>query len=424
MIFRLVFSSVLFTLLMGCGRTKEEKVTDSGSQSKPNEANLPQKKTEIASVPEKTTKMQEVQNGSKNVVSGESFKHGELAITIIDVFHESSILGLNFGSEKFLPSTPVWIKFENTSKTKILDTPGWHGKASLQDEHENKFSPISLTHWRFYEERQIQDSGERINPLTTTIRSLYFEGIPKTSKSFVLTLPLDGQLIRCKGMLGENTKRMSENEEKESEKLRVEKNKMEEKKRIQNQEAMDKKEIELKQMEEKNRLETFAKEVARKKELEDKGLPYYPLPKTTVKIMQYGRRLPDSVDAEQAYKIILESKNPSTIKEALVALKDLKDEGVPFLLDLLLREPTTQGREIILVNLYSGNIHANDTYKIVDLLNKNKNQISTRIAALNLLAKGGNAKPFLEKIKVSTADLLLNKNVKEEVKGYIEKISR
>jgi hypothetical protein len=240
----------------------------------------------------------------------------------------------------------------------------------------------------------------------------------------VLTLPLDGQLIRCKGMLGENTKRMSENEEKESEKLRVEKNKMEEKKRIQNQEAMDKKEIELKQMEEKNRLETFAKEVARKKELEDKGLPYYPLPKTTVKIMQYGRRLPDSVDAEQAYKIILESKNPSTIKEALVALKDLKDEGVPFLLDLLLREPTTQGREIILVNLYSGNIHANDTYKIVDLLNKNKNQISTRIAALNLLAKGGNAKPFLEKIKVSTADLLLNKNVKEEVKGYIEKISR
>lgn len=60
----------------------------------------------------------------------------------------------------------------------------------------------------------------------------------------------------------------------------------------------------------------------------------------------------------------------------------------------------------------------------MDILNKNKNQISTRIAALNLLAKGGNAKPFLEKIKLSTADLLLNKNVKEEVKGYIEKISR
>jgi hypothetical protein len=206
--------------------------------------------------------------------------------------------------------------------------------------------------------------------------------------------------------------------------MREEKNKINELKQIELKEAMDKKQIELKKAEEKKNLEAFAKEVARKKELEDKGLPYYPLPKTTVKIMQSGRSLPDSVDAEQAYKIILESKTPSNKKAALEGLKDLKDEGVPFLLDLLLREPTTQGREIILVYLYSGNIHVNDTFKIVDILNKNKNQISTRIAALNLLAKGGNAKPFLEKIKVSTADLLLNKNVKEEVKGYIEKISR
>ena len=381
MIFRLFFSFVFFTLLVGCGRTKQEKVADAGSQSEPKEANPPNKKADPEPVSEKSTKVQETKNVFKDVVSGESFKYGELAITIIDVFHESSILGLNFGSEKFLSSTPVWLKFENTSKTKILDTPGWHGKASLQDEHENKFATISLTHWRFYEERQIQDYGERINPLTTTFRSLYFEGVPKTSKSFVLTLPLEGQLIRCKGMLGENTRLISEKNDKESEKQRAEKNKLNELKQIELKEAMDKKQIELKKEEEKKNLEAFAKEVARKKELEDKGLPYYPLPKTTVKIMQSGRSLPDSVDAEQAYKIIL-------------------------------------------VYLYSGNIHVNDTFKIVDILNKNKNQISTRIAALNLLAKGGNAKPFLEKIKVSTADLLLNKNVKEEVKGHIDKISR
>lgn len=424
MIFRLVFSFVLFTLLVGCGRTKQEKVTDSGSQSKPIEANPPQKKPDPETVSEKNTKVQEDKNGFKDVVSGESFKYGELAITIIDVFHETSILGLNFGSEKFLSSTPIWLKFENTSKTKILDTPGWYGKGSLQDEHDNKFRNLSLTNWKFYNERQIPDNGERINPLTTTYRALYFEGIPKTSKNFVLTLPLEDQVIRCKGILGENTRLMNEKNDKEDAKMREEKNKQNELKQIELKEAMDKKQIELKKAEEKKNLEAFAKEVARKKELEDKGLPYYPLPKTTVKIMQSGRSLPDSVDAEQAYKIILESKTPSNKKAALEGLKDLKDEGVPFLLDLLLREPTTQGREIILVYLYSGNIHVNDTFKIVDILNKNKNQISTRIAALNLLAKGGNAKPFLEKIKLSTADLLLNKNVKEEVKGYIEKISR
>lgn len=413
MIFRLFFSFVFFTLLLGCGRTKQEKVADPGSQSEPKEANPPNKKADPEPVSEKSTKVQKNQNVFKDVVSGESFKYGELAITIIDVFHETSILGLNFGSEKFLSSTPIWLKFENTSKTKILDTPGWYGKGSLQDEHDNKFRNLSLTNWKFYNERQIPDNGERINPLTTTYRALYFEGIPKTSKNFVLTLPLEDQVIRCKGILGENTRLMSEKNDKEDAKMREEKNKINELKQI-----------ELKKAEEKKNLEAFAKEVARKKELEDKGLPYYPLPKTTVKIMQSGRSLPDSVDAEQAYKIILESKTPSNKKVALEGLKDLKDEGVPFLLDLLLREPTTQGREIILVYLYSGNIHVNDTFKIVDILNKNKNQISTRIAALNLLAKGGNAKPFLEKIKLSTADLLLNKNVKEEVKGYIEKISR
>lgn len=415
MIFRLVFSFVFFTLLVGCGRTKQEKVADAGSQSEPKEANPPNKKADPEPVTEKNTKVQEAKSGFKDVVSGESFKYGELAITIIDVFHQTSILGLNFGSEKFLSSTPVWLKFENTSKTKILDTPGWHGKASLQDEHENKFATISLTHWRFYEERQIQDHGERINPLTTTFRSLYFEGVPKTSKSFVLTLPLEGQLIRCKGILGENTRLMAEKNEKESDKKRIEKNKLNEIKQIELKEAMDKKQIALKLEDEKNRLETLAKEVVRKKELEDKGLPYYPLPTTILKFKT----------ADQWYNRILEPKTSSTmIKDGLEALKDLKDEGTPFLLKLLLQEPTTQGREVIIVNLYSANIHANDTYKIVDILNKNKNQISTRIAALNLLAKGGNAKPFLEKIKVSTADLLLNKNVKEEVKGHIDKISR
>lgn len=411
MIFRLVFSFVFFSLLMGCGRTKQEKVAEPRPKDEPTETITPPKKSDPTPIPEKKTVTPEINNIFKDVAAGEAFKHGELLITIVDVVNEKAHLNLYLGSQKYLSSSPVWLKFENKSKTKILDSPGWYGKGALKDEHENSFRNISLNGWKFYHDNHNPDYGERLNPLTTTYRSLYFEGIPITSKKFVLTLPLDNQIVRCKGILGENI-------------LLLEKKTNEEyvKKLAEKKEVMDKKEFELMKLEEKKRLEAVAIEIARKKELEDKGLPYYPLPKTTVKFLKSGPL--SFVDADQAYKVILESKSLSMNNAALEALKDLKDEGVPFLLDLLLREPTTQGREKILINLYSANIHINDTQKIVDLLNKNKNQISTRIAALNLLAKGGNAKPFLEKIKLSTADLLLNKNVKEEVKGYIEKISR
>ena len=71
MIFRLFFSFVFFTLLMGCGRTKQEKVADAGSQSEPKEANPPNKKADPEPVTEKNTKVQEAKSGFKDVVSGE-----------------------------------------------------------------------------------------------------------------------------------------------------------------------------------------------------------------------------------------------------------------------------------------------------------------------------------------------------------------
>jgi hypothetical protein len=56
-------------------------------------------------------------------------------------------------------------------------------------------------------------------------------------------------------------------------------------------------------------------------------------------------------------------------------------------------------------------------------LNKTKNQISARVMALNILSRSGNAKPFYSKIQPMVVDLLMNKNVKDSVKEYLDKIN-
>lgn len=178
MIFRLILLFVLFGVLIGCGRTKQEEVTNS----------------------ENNILETEIKNGIRDVVPAEPFKYKEFLITI-DAFYENSSYNLYRGREKLFSSTRVSLKFENTSKTKILETPDWYGEGSLEDEHQNKFKNISLEGWQFYEDYQRPEVGIRINPLTTTYRSLHFQGIPKTSKMFILTLPLEGQVIRCKGNL-------------------------------------------------------------------------------------------------------------------------------------------------------------------------------------------------------------------------------
>ncbi|MSR32768.1 MAG: hypothetical protein EXR99_14825 [Gemmataceae bacterium] len=151
------------------------------------------------------------------------------------------------------------------------------------------------------------------------------------------------------------------------------------------------------------------KEAARKKELEEKKFPYYPLPETIVR----GK------NAQEWYREAV--KNPtrlSVLNDAMAALKELKAEGIPFLIQFLTKEQTTQGRAFVLKELDAELIHVNDLPKIVSCLNKSRDQIATRVAALRLLAKNGQAKPLYSQIYSLTSELSLNNNVKELVKDY------
>jgi hypothetical protein len=217
--------------------------------------------------------------------------------------------------------------------------------------------------------------------------------MPETSKKFILTMRLKGKTVRCKGTMGEGTI-------------------LENKKRELAQKAAD----------EKERQQRSVMEGARKKDLESKNLPYYPLPYTKLKENFNNNWL----TADEWYKNMLACialNNSTKAQEALDNLKALKDEGVPFLIDFLGRQSTTQDRELALINLYACNIHPNDLPKIIECLNKSNNQISTRVMALNILSKSGNAKPYYGKIKSMTGDLLTNKNVKDVVKDYLNKIN-
>jgi hypothetical protein len=157
-------------------------------------------------------------------------------------------------------------------------------------------------------------------------------------------------------------------------------------------------------------------EAARKKDFESKNLTYYPSPVT-----KYMEKT-----ADQWHKILIEAVSNNyarEAKESFDSLKALNDEGVPYLVDFLVRQSTPQGRELALIHLYACKIHPNDLPKIVDCLNKTKNQISARVMALNILSRSGNAKPFYSKIQPMVVDLLMNKNVKDSVKEYLDKIN-
>lgn len=418
-------------LLFGCGKNKSknenyqepiqeikpllvEKKKDSFPKPEPKPEFKREPKPEpLVEKPIVVTKEEKSKGGILNVKVGEGFEYGNLLITVIDVLKEEEIIAKNKAIfdvrnpdkiSQFI-SAPVWLKFENISSGKIDSSPGLaNGITTLEDEFENKLPMLNQSNWEFIIPGQTPDTGWRIDPGNISYYAIYFQRMPKTSNKFILTMRLRGKTVRCEGVLGEATRLKNQKNERE---LKV---------------AEEKKERELKAAEEKEKQQRIVMEASRKKDLESKNLPYYPLPYTKIKEARGEGLL---LKADQWYERLVEAVSLSDsngAKEAFDNLRLLKDEGVPFLMDFLVRQTTSQGRELALVNLYSCNIHPNDLPKIIACLNKSKNQISTRVIALNLLAKSGNAKPYFDKIQPMTVDLLINKNVKDSVKEYLDKI--
>jgi len=420
-LFRL-FALCLFVLIIGCGKNLEPK-------PEPKPEFKPEPKFEIKpaehSVPFKDNKINN--DGVMEVKVGERFDYGDLSITVIDVLNETEILAMDKRDAFFVPNplnpnnfarfnaSPVWLKFKNNSVGKIVNWPGFYNMVvSLEDEFGNKFRRISVSGWGFIARSETPDTGKRIDPGVTTHAAIYFEDIPTSSKKFVLTMGLEGKTIRCKGTLGEATRQEDNLKARD---LKA----AEEKKERDLMVAKENKERELKIEKEKGKQQRVVMEASRKKDLDLKNLPYYPLPFTKLKGVRDDRLL----TADQWYKKLLGNVSNDDLKgakESIDSLIALKDEGTPFLIDFLVRQTNSQDREVVLRNLYSCDIHPYDLPKIIDCLDKTKNQISARVVALNLLSKSENAKPYFKKIQSMTIDLLSNKNVKGPVKDDLDNI--
>ena len=400
MIFFRFLALCVFVLMIGCGKNlepKPEPITDPKLESK----------SAVESAPNKENKKND---GILDVRVGESFDYGDLSITVIDVLNRTEIWGMNTAliptqsnplSYDSFYASPVYLKFKNIGGGRIEHTPGFglsNSKISLEDEFGNKFEILNRFFWKFPFPNKPIDTGLRLDPNSTVDLAVYFENIPTNSKSFVLTMRLGASTVCCKGILGKATR--LENQKEEQDLIA----------------AKEKKEQDLIAAKEKEKQLMITTEANRKKDFESKNLTYYPSPVT-----KYNEKT-----ADQWHKILIEAVSNNyarEAKESFDSLKALNDEGVPYLVDFLVRQSTPQGRELALIHLYACKIHPNDLPKIVDCLNKTKNQISARVMALNILSRSGNAKPYYSKIQPMVVDLLMNKNVKDSVKEYLDKIN-
>jgi len=376
---RLILTFVFIFMLIGCSKSKKQVEVDPVPETK-------QVITEIIQPPPKEEPKVlpvSVPKKDRNVIElkrGEEYRSGDLLVSIEEVTNLRPFYGEYLGSANYLEATRVTVKLQNTSSVKIVDWAGWYYKAALQDEHGNLFKYTNILRWFF--PIQPPDLPERIHPGKVHYTSIFFDGIPATSKQFIFNATLDGKILVWKGVLEEKAKLDEMNSKKEFE-----------------------------NMKEKERVDTIAKDAVRKKDLEGRGLAFYPMPQ--------NNRV-NNKDINEWYNLLVNAKSPEVLSSSLEAITSYGDAGIPFLLEALKNNTNSKSRELILWAMYPNNIHPNDLPKIVECLNKSKDQIGTRVQALNLLVKSGNAKQYKDKIELMTKDLLINKNIKDQVKVYLD----
>jgi flagellar biosynthesis GTPase FlhF len=162
--------------------------------------------------------------------------------------------------------------------------------------------------------------------------------------------------------------------------------------------------------------EEAEREAVRKLDLEKKGLPYYPHPRTS-----YSGRT-----ADEWAKLAL--GNPRNY-QALAALEQLKEEGMPYLLDILQKQRTLSGRKIVLQRIQGEYIHPNDLRKLLPYLARNRvlessrDLVTTRMLALRCLHKQAERlKSLFPEIEDNLKDLLITSIYKEEIQRILNNI--
>lgn len=141
------------------------------------------------------------------IAFGEKVSRGDQRISITAATNEHGAGGEYRGQFRTIKLMRIHLSVENTSKGKIAQWEGWQGKAKIEDEHGNEYSPIDLRGWRYLPNNDTfgdgwdGDTGSRVHPGKTYINMLYYQHAPFTSKEIVVSIDIDGQPYRFRGRL-------------------------------------------------------------------------------------------------------------------------------------------------------------------------------------------------------------------------------
>jgi hypothetical protein len=352
-------------------------------------------------------------------------RQGDVLVAIssvtIDQVQLESILGeRSLSNDKLLV---IRLRIGNAGQTRKIDYESWGDNSQLFDRHvpslwDNFDNSYRRATFDLGTRVQGQVSSESIHPGTSVEDVLVFEQ-PLDRISY-LRLELPASAFGGKGQLrfqipndviDLERKRQSEVARQQQAETRR-KEELAKWKAELDAKAEAERQAELKTEAEKSAKVEAEQEVARKADLEAKGLPYYPLPRT----LEKGR------NAEQWYQLLRGNLlNARIYEQATTALSALKEEGTPFLLDQLGRETTQKGRHTLLKLIQVQSIHRYDLHKLLPCLEASKNYQGTRLLALQYLEKWAKdlSKELVPKIESLMGDMLDNPRYSEETKAEI-----
>lgn len=138
---------------------------------------------------------------------GEQHQTGDLIITVREATSQP-FAGQHHGRFTNVNLTVAMIEVKNTSAGKIASWQGWQGRATVEDEHGNRFAPIDLDGWSGLPFNGTPgatwggDVGAKIAPGQTYVNALYHEPAPATSKRLTVSVPLGGETLAFSGRVG------------------------------------------------------------------------------------------------------------------------------------------------------------------------------------------------------------------------------
>lgn len=440
----LVLATISFVLTF-CWSSAVFQTADkfSNASKKANE-NIAMVENQNVTAPQNNGQKNEVQNKNNEIQNdlidaskdSAKFQNIEVKLKSVSIDYVAGVNIREFLSDEKLLKIVISIK--NLNPNKKIDYDGWGknqigiGKtnANLTDNFGNVYKKV---HFGLVSTIDGQIKAEAVYPNKPITDLIVFEVPLGTVEYLVLDLPAENLSLNGrikfkipKEMINLEIKKAQENIIIEKQKAAEAKEKMEMEAEQEKQKQMLAKkqaDLEAEKAKQKALADIAIDEADRKKKLDEKGLTYYPLPRT----IQEGKTADQWY--QEAIKLQMEPKqfnfnNQKKIQDAVNALIILKEEGVPFLLEALQNQTTTQGRALYLQALKGELVHSNDIPVIIGSLTSNKNLIQTRMIALRILSKNPSSKKHYEKIRSMVADLFPNNNVKVEVAELLKTIGK